>query len=184
MIKRLEHKIIITPKDIKPTREDFEVIGVFNPGAVRVGDDIYLLVRVAEQPVERREGYFPFPRADIKKGETVIDWLEVKKEGMDDMRSYKLSDGTIRLTFISHLRLVKLDEKGFNITETDKKPTVFPEEDYEEYGVEDPRISEINGTYYITYVGVSGKTGVCTALLLTGDFKEFERGGNNISNGK
>ena len=41
--------------------------------------------------------------------------------------------------------------------------------------MEDPRITEINGAYYITYVGVSKKTGVCTALALTKDFKVFER---------
>ena len=119
MIKRLENKVLLTPEDLKPTRDDFEIIGVFNPGAVRVRDEIYLLVRVAEQPVERKKGYFFFPRMDIKKGEIVIDRLKVEEEGMDDARKYVLPDGTIRLTFISHLRLVKLDSTGFSIKEID-----------------------------------------------------------------
>ena len=32
----------------------FEVVGVFNPGAVRMGEEVVLLVRVAERTRERR----------------------------------------------------------------------------------------------------------------------------------
>jgi predicted GH43/DUF377 family glycosyl hydrolase len=33
------------------------------------------------------------------------------------------------------------------------EPVLSPSEDYDEFGCEDPRISEIDGTYYLTYSG-------------------------------
>jgi len=44
------------------------------------------------------------------------------------------------------------------------------------FGIEDPRISLIEGTYYINYVGVS-PCGVTTCLASTKDFISFERHG-------
>ena len=46
----------------------------------------------------------------------------------------------------------------------------------EEYGVEDPRVTEIDGTFHITYVSVS-RLGITTSLLRTQDFRTFERRG-------
>jgi len=37
MLKRTEHKVLIKPEDLKPAGKDFEIIGVFNPGAVKIG---------------------------------------------------------------------------------------------------------------------------------------------------
>jgi predicted GH43/DUF377 family glycosyl hydrolase len=51
-----------------------------------------------------------------------------------------------------------------------------PSNVYEEFGVEDPRITRIGETYYITYVAVS-RHGVATALASTKDFKSFARHG-------
>lgn len=49
-----------------------------------------------------------------------------------------------------------------------------PFNEYEEYGVEDPRISEINGEYLITYSAYS-RHGVRIALAKTKDFQSLER---------
>jgi len=51
-----------------------------------------------------------------------------------------------------------------------------PATEYEEFGVEDPRITRIGNTFYITYVAVS-RHGAGTALASTRDFKSFERHG-------
>ena len=51
-----------------------------------------------------------------------------------------------------------------------------PELEEEEYGVEDPRITLIDGTFFFTYVSVS-RHGACTALASTHDFKTFKRYG-------
>jgi len=173
MIKRIRQKLLIKPSDIKSSRDDMEIIGVFNPGAARFKDNIYLLLRVAERPVEKREGYFPSPI--VENGKMKIKWFKVSKDGMEDMRCYNLPDKTMRLTSISHLRLAKLDKSGFNIIEIDNNPSVFPEEYYEESGLEDPRITEIEGVFYVTCVVCSASLGVCTSLLKTENFHDFER---------
>jgi len=46
--------------------------------------------------------------------------------------------------------------------------------EYEEYGVEDPRITELDGAYYITY-SVYSRYGVRIGLAKTDDFKSVQR---------
>ena len=54
MIERLATHLLLRPEDIRPSHPDWEVIGVFNPGVVRHGDDTVILARVAERPREQR----------------------------------------------------------------------------------------------------------------------------------
>ena len=61
-LKRLFERLLLRPADLEPSRDDFEVVGVFNPGAVRVNDEVILLVRVAERPREKRPGFTALPR--------------------------------------------------------------------------------------------------------------------------
>ena len=74
LLKRHFEKLLLTPADLKPLRDDFEVVGVFNPGAIVAGDEVILLVRVAERPRERREGFTALPRWSPGEG-LVIDWV-------------------------------------------------------------------------------------------------------------
>ncbi len=52
----------------------------------------------------------------------------------------------------------------------------LPDSDLEEFGVEDPRITALDGRFYFTYVSVS-RHGAGTALASTIDFKSFDRHG-------
>lgn len=47
---------------------------------------------------------------------------------------------------------------------------------YEEYGIEDPRITRIDGVYYVTYTCYS-RYAPCVGLARTSDFRAFERMG-------
>ncbi len=178
MVRRIEEKILLEPAQIPASDDRLEVIGVFNPGAIRFGSEIYLLVRVAERARERRPGFFSSPRAVQCGGKwgIEIDWFPVPLDTRD-MRSFHIGGGRRRLAFISHLRLVKLDAEGLQIMLIDESPTFFPEEEYEEFGIEDPRITKIDGKYYITYVACSRKLGICTALAETRDFRHYVRHG-------
>ena len=40
----------LVPSQLTATRPDFEVVGVFNPAAIRIGEETVLLLRVAEAP--------------------------------------------------------------------------------------------------------------------------------------
>ena len=175
MIKRIRQALLIKPSYLKPSQDNLEIIGVFNPGAIRVKNSIYILMRVAERPAEKRKGFFSSPGAE--NGSIKIDWFKVPEDGAKDIRCYTMPDKTMRLTFISHLRLARLDSSGFTVMEIDEKPSIFPAEHYEEFGLEDPRITEIEGNYYITCVACSKSLGVCTALIKTEDFCNFQRMG-------
>jgi predicted GH43/DUF377 family glycosyl hydrolase len=84
------------------------------------------------------------------------------------------ADGLVRLTFTSHLRVVRCGE-GRSVREI-ADVTFCPQGEVEEYGVEDPRITSLNGRFYFTYVAVS-RHGPATALASTTDFRTFARHG-------
>lgn len=68
--------------------------------------------------------------------------------------------------------------KGF-VYKVDEKPVMLPVktgkfEKYEKRGIEDPRITFLNGTYYILYTAYSGY-GPRIAIAKTEDFEDFER---------
>ena len=49
-VSRYPDNPIIVPQDIKPSRDSFEIVGVFNAGVARLADQVVLLLRVAELP--------------------------------------------------------------------------------------------------------------------------------------
>ncbi len=84
------------------------------------------------------------------------------------------SDGLVRLTFISHLRVIRCGD-GRSVRDV-TNVTFRPQNELEEFGVEDPRITPLNGRFYFTYVAVS-RHGPATALASTTDFRTFTRHG-------
>ena len=165
---------LLRPADLAPSQRDLEVIGVFNPGVIETEHGIVLLVRVAEQARERRLGYTALPRWDIPRGNVVLDWTKTSDLIPVDIRVVRMkSTHCVRLNFTSHLRVMHSSD-GRKIEKEDA--WLKPENSYEEFGIEDPRITRIDGTYYFTYVAVS-RHGVATALASTRDFKSFQRHG-------
>lgn len=67
---------------------------------------------------------------------------------------------------------------GFTFTKN-KEPVLFPELDYERYGIEDPRLISVDNKTYVTYVVLSDyvkhEPSVSTALATTKDFLHYER---------
>jgi predicted GH43/DUF377 family glycosyl hydrolase len=166
---------IIKPEDLKPSREDFEIIGVFNAGVTRLKDEVILLLRVAERPINQNPDIVQTAIFDVNKGQLVIKEFSKGDPKIDfsDPRLIITPQGTY-LTSISHLRLAR-SKDGIKF-DFDNIPSIEPENDYETFGLEDPRISFIDSRYYIHYVGV-GRFGVTTCLISTKDFKTFERHG-------
>lgn len=179
MITRRTNTCLFTPNDIVPSHPDLKVIGVFNPGVVRYDDEIILLVRVAEAAKEEREGLKSSPKlTGLDKGTPhyEIDWFEVD-ETYNDPRKYRLNNGYFRLSSISHLEIVRLNSDGKTVKSIEKLPDLFGQGPEENYGIEDPRITKIDDTFFITCVVVSEKMGVATALMSTKDFRSFTRHG-------
>ncbi|MGB6043068.1 MAG: glycoside hydrolase family 130 protein [Pirellulales bacterium] len=174
MARRLFEKLLIRPEDLRPSRDDYEVIGAFNPGVAVVGDEIVLLVRVVEQARERREGRTSLPRWDPDVGPTV-EWIKDEELQVIDPRMVRRrQDGLLRLTFLSHLRVIR-SRDGRSVDSVDGA-RFEPLAEWEEFGVEDPRITRIGDTFYVTYVAVS-RHGAVTALASTTDFETFRRHG-------
>ena len=166
---------IIEPKDVKPSRRDFEVIGVFNAGVARFKDEIILLLRVAERPISIHPDVVLVGIYDADQGDIVTKKFS-KDDPQNDFSDPRLifTPAETYLTSISHLRVARsTDGINFEIEDT---PAVAPVNEYEVFGIEDPRITLIDGTYYISYVAVC-PVGVTTCLASTKDFKSFERHG-------
>ena len=88
------------------------------------------------------------------------------------------------MLFRSHLRTgrsiigLARSHDGFRFT-ADPEPFLIPARDgpfaaYEEFGVEDPRVTLLDGEYIITYSAYS-RNGVRIALAKTKDFSQVER---------
>jgi beta-1,2-mannobiose phosphorylase / 1,2-beta-oligomannan phosphorylase len=171
----MEKKLIIRKEDIKPSREDFEVIGTFNPGCIKFNDETLLMIRVAERPIQNKVGVYlvPYLCEFTKEMKTKEIHLDDPLYDFSDPRVIKNGEQNY-LTSISHFRLAKsIDGICFEIAET---PTIFPETCYETFGIEDPRITQIDQTFYITYSAVS-PMGINGCLIKTNDFLTFERMG-------
>lgn len=96
----------------------------------------------------------------------------------------KHQDGSYIMLFRAHLRTgrsilgLARSEDGFKFI-ADPKPFITPVRDgpfapYEEFGVEDPRITFLEGEYLITYSAYS-RNGVRIGLARTKDFVSLER---------
>lgn len=175
-LTRFSENPLIGPADVKPSRDDLEVVCAFNCGAIRMDNDILLLLRVAERPpVSADERVAPrLDPEDVSKG---LQMMRVKRSNPDleeiDSRVFRYR-GRLYLTSISHLRLAhSSDGRRFTVQDT---PALFPATREEEYGIEDPRITLIDGEYQINYTAVS-RNGIATALASTRDFESYQRRG-------
>jgi len=215
--ERLPQNPLITARDVKPSLPMLEVVSVFNAAAARVGNEIVLLLRIAERPRSdiapgpdaltldlaaphpilaplpahyRKERLIGMAFLDTRDGDAprvVVAYVPANLPGLDlrDPRSirYRNASGSLRmanegyidfLAQISHLRVARSTD-GVNFT-VDETPAIAPHTDMEEYGVEDPRATFIDGEWHITYVSVS-RWGITTSLATTTDFLSFERKG-------
>jgi beta-1,2-mannobiose phosphorylase / 1,2-beta-oligomannan phosphorylase len=175
MTNRYANNPILTTKDIKPSQPDFKVECVLNPGVFTFDDKTWLLLRVAERPIQK-EGTISVP---VLKDGGAIEILEFNK----DDKALDLSDarmiryGTkMYLSTLSHLRLV-CSEDGVHFTEPNNTLTkIFGEGPLETFGIEDARVSYIDGLYNLTYTQVSDH-GVGVGLMQTADWQHFKRRG-------
>lgn len=174
MIHRLANSLLLQPRDIQPSRPGWKVIGVFNPAVAIVAGDLVMLARVAECPIEQRSGWVAIPRWS-GSGEPEIDWVRDDAVLAVDARVVAIGGrGDLRLSSISHLRVLRQSSAANAAWMT--IGAVLPAGPLEEFGIEDPRVTQIDATYWITYVAVS-KAGAATALLSTTDFVSFQRHG-------
>ena len=169
--RRFETNPILRPSDVTPSREGLAVECLLNPGAFRWQGETWLLLRVAERPVQT-EGQISTPilEADAPGGIAIITYnLDDPDVVYKDPRAFQYK-GESYLTTLSHLRLAS-SEDGVHF-EVEDSPTLTGRGALESFGVEDSRVTKIDGRFYLTYTAVS-PNGIGVGMSSTDDWKTF-----------
>ncbi|HEV8229585.1 MAG TPA: glycoside hydrolase family 130 protein [Candidatus Limnocylindria bacterium] len=182
---RVDDEIVLLMRVAERPRSDIEP----GPGALTLDFDAPHPILRPLPPRYRKEELVGMAFLDARERppRIVVAYIPTNLPGLDlrDPRSirYRNSTGVLGLTNegyidflaqISHLRVAR-SKDGVNFT-IDDIPAIAPKTEMEEYGVEDPRATFIDGRWHITYVSVS-RWGITTSLATTQDFRSFERHG-------
>ena len=182
--------LIFSPDDVdlarSPLRRGIDeptfVLGAFNPGLAQLpSGNLLLMVRIAEalsEPV--RDGAaraIRWTESGFKLDRYPIDGID-----MTDPRQFELKGAGPRrlaLTSLSWLLPVELDPDGRGIVAVHYDKAIAPASSGQHYGIEDPRISLIDGSYYMTtctvsaerlgttlYTSINGLDWQCRGLIL------------------
>jgi len=161
--------LIFTPDDIdlsnsplrKGLKEKTYVLGAFNPGLCRLANgNLLMMVRVAEallNPVMR--DHVHCIRWQDENAFTTDAW-PVAEVNMQDPRKFKISAYAFpvyALTSLSWLLPVELNEDGSLVKCVHYDKIISPKASNQEYGIEDARISYMDGRYYMTTCCVSAE---------------------------
>ncbi len=183
-------KVITGPEGFNPSHENSEVIGGFNAGATKIktedGCKTLLVIRVAEKFKEQDDSSIHVPRWDYRTAGSplVFDRIPARliiKQSEKEIEYFD-KDGEIKksLKHTSRLEIRILNEAGK--LEKWGNGRVLPKYDFEERGMEDPRITmfgkevekELGYKYGVTYVVPHDLHRVSTVIMLTNDFKKFD----------
>ena len=158
--------LVLTPHDIDLSRSplagkiDAEtyVLGAFNPGMTRLPNgNLLLMVRVAEalrHPVREQQIH----AIRWHDGGYVLDAWPLSLVDTSDPRKFMMRGGgwkVMALTSLSWLLPVELDAEGRAVVAIHYDRAIAPRTDYQCYGVEDARITQVDGRYYMTTCSVS-----------------------------
>jgi predicted GH43/DUF377 family glycosyl hydrolase len=159
-------RLILTPDDIDLSRSPLAghlnaetyVLGAFNPGLTRLDNgNLLMMVRVAEAlstPIF--DDHVHSIRWD--NGRYVLDPWPLELVDTADPRVFKLRGGgwkIIALSSLSWLLPVELSPDGLAIINMHYDRAVAPADSLQCYGIEDPRISKVEGRFLMTTCSVS-----------------------------
>jgi predicted GH43/DUF377 family glycosyl hydrolase len=160
--------LIFRPDDVDLSRsplrrgitEPTYVLGAFNPGMTRLANgNLLLMVRVAEALCEPVDG------GDVRAirwtpGGYVLDRFPLTKVDMTDPRQFAIRGSAHRilaLTSLSWLLPVELTADGSAIVAVHYDKAIEPAATWQDYGVEDARISRVGDRWYMTTCSVSAE---------------------------
>jgi len=172
--QRFVENPLLSPKDIPASTAGLEITCLLNPGVFQFQGKTWLIVRVAERP-SQKDDTISFPILTDTGSITII---EIQKNHAEliftDARVINYQ-GTDYLTTLSHLRLLCSDD-GIKFYEPEDYPALVGEGILEAFGIEDCRVAQIDGKYYLTFTSVSDN-GVGVGLRTTTNWKNFEKHG-------
>jgi predicted GH43/DUF377 family glycosyl hydrolase len=162
-------RLVFAPDDVDLTRSPLRaslsaetyVLGAFNPGLTRLPNgNLLLMVRVAEAlrtPIAH-DNIHAIRRDE--EGRYVLAPFPLAGVNANDPRKFHLTAFPIKamgLTSLSWLLPVEMSADGLSIAQIHYDKAIAPSASYQEYGVEDARISLIEGVYYMTTCSVSAE---------------------------
>ncbi|HEX7853725.1 MAG TPA: glycosidase [Sphingobium sp.] len=177
-------RLVIVPDDIdlrrSPLRQTLDagtfVLGAFNPGMTRLANgNVLLMVRVAEalsQPVMDDR----IRAIRWRDGGYALDAWPTDSVDMSDPRKFMLKDQSWRvmaLTSLSWLLPVEMSADGREVVAFHYDRAIAPDRDSQCYGIEDARISHIDGRYWMTACSVSPERHA-TTLYTSGDALDWQ----------
>lgn len=145
----------------KTLKEKTYVLGAFNPGLCRLKNgNLLMMVRVAEALSNAIvDDKIYAIRWDEELG-FVTDGWNLSHVNIADPRQFKIKEydfTVLALTSLSWLLPVELNEDGSAIKQIHYDKIISPQFTNQEYGIEDARISFIDGRYYMTTCCVSSE---------------------------
>ncbi|HEY6816555.1 MAG TPA: glycosidase [Croceibacterium sp.] len=162
-----EDRLVLTPDDIDLSRSplagafDCEtyVLGAFNPGMTRLPNgNLLMMVRVAEalrEPVF--DGRVHAIRWDSQAG-YVLDGWPLEHANTADPRKFELHGygwKVMALTSLAWLLPVELSADGLEVVAIHYDRAIAPQGTWQCYGIEDARISRVEGRWLMTTCSVS-----------------------------
>ncbi len=171
LARRFKQNPILSPTDIVPSTPGMEVTCLLNPGVFTYREKLWLLLRVAERPVQTA-GRTSFPVL-TEDGKISILEFDNADPALDlaDPRIVRY-DGRDYLTTMSHLRLVSSTD-GIHFTQPEGTSPILGKGALETFGIEDCRVSQIESQYCLTYTAVS-LNGVGVGLKTTSDWSAIQ----------
>ena len=173
LANRFPENPILTPSQVRPSREDMEVECILNPGVFSYAGKTWLLVRVAERPKQEND-WISFPVLEDSEHLIVKRYRRDHPDlDLSDPRIIRVGS-SFYLTTLSHLRLF-CSSDGVHFTEPDDRPSIiFPHGVHETFGIEDCRVTTMGDQFLLTYTAVS-ENGVAVGCMRTTDWVHFER---------
>ncbi|WP_294081280.1 glycoside hydrolase family 130 protein [Proteiniphilum sp. UBA5384] len=172
--KRFPQNPLLRPSDLNPAISGMEIACLLNPGVFRYDNKIWLLLRVAERPIQK-EGIISFPVYN-QQGEIEVLSFDIDDPNLDasDPRviGYKGED---YLTTMSYLRLVSSTD-GVTFKDEPRFPPIFGKGKLESFGIEDCRVASMEDGFWLTFTEVS-PVAVGVGLMHTSDWKSFDHHG-------
>jgi len=159
-------RLVFCPDDVDLTRSPMAgqlgmetfALGAFNPGMTRLANgNLLMMVRIAEalkEPIG--DGHVHVIR--WSEGKFVIDRWPLDLADTADPRKFLMRGGgwkVMALTSLSWLLPVELSPDGLEVVAVHYDKAVAPEGDWQCYGVEDARISKVDGEWLMTTCSVS-----------------------------
>ena len=140
---------LLKPCDLTAGIEGMEITCLLNPGVFRMQNKTWLLLRVAERPIQI-PGKISFP---IYTEQGTIEILSFDKNDpqldASDPRVilYKKKN---YLTTLSYLRLVSSAD-DIHFYEDPAYPPIFGQGELEAFGIEDCRVASMEDGFYLSY---------------------------------